>query len=149
MAGDPFFIFSPTDMLAKAERELAQLRKAMSVDTVFNFFVTAYHVMDYVEALGTVSQVAITAMYGDPDFDACRFICNRGKHLMVTKYPKTIEIGYSGGSGGLGFDAISAGPINSAPQWRLTCDGTEIRPVELAERVIAAWQRFFNANGIA
>jgi hypothetical protein len=31
-------------------------------------------------------------MYYDPDFELCQFICNRGKHLKVTREPiKTAE----------------------------------------------------------
>jgi len=37
-------------MLSKVRRELARLRDDVNIDTVFNFFVTAYHVQDYLRA---------------------------------------------------------------------------------------------------
>ena len=70
-------------MLAKAERELVNLKQSTNIDTVFNFFVTTYHVVDYVKSSGKVASSAIDQLYTDPDFDMCRFICNRGKHLVV------------------------------------------------------------------
>lgn len=149
MQGNPFLIANHIDMLAKAERELALLRQAINVDTIFNCFVAAYHVMDYVKALGTVNSSAIDAMYADPDFDLCHSICNRGKHLIVKKNPKTFTSTESGGSGLLGFGALGEGALGEGPEWHFYCDGIEIYPVALAETVINKWHAFFHANGIA
>lgn len=102
-------------ILEKAKRELNAMKTKLSADTVFNFFVTAYHIMDYVKNLAGVSKPAIDAMYADPDFDTCKFICNRGKHLVVTRGPKDVNVRMEGGSG-LGFGPISGGPISSTPE---------------------------------
>jgi hypothetical protein len=79
---DNFFeISSPRDMLGKAKRELEKMNSDLTTDTVFNFFVTAYHVMDYVKAQEKASKIEIDKMYADSDFEMCNFICNKGKHI--------------------------------------------------------------------
>lgn len=148
MEENPFLISNHIDMLAKAERELALLKQVINVDTIFNCFVSAYHVMDYVQALGTVDKSAIDAMYADSDFDLCHSICNRGKHLIVKKNPKDFTATESGGSGMLGFGAIGEGAIGEGSEWHFYCDSVEIYPVELAETVIKKWHIFFHANSI-
>jgi hypothetical protein len=47
-----FEISSPRHMLEKAKREFARMKAELNTDTIFNFFVTIYHVKDYVEAQG-------------------------------------------------------------------------------------------------
>jgi hypothetical protein len=148
MQDNPFLITNHIEMLAKAERELSLLRAAINVDTVFNCFVSVYHVMDYVQALSRVDKSAIDAMYADPDFDLCHSICNRGKHLTLRRNPKIFTSDESGGSGMLGFGAIGEDAISAMPEWHFYCDGVEIYPVELAEIVIKKWHIFFHANGI-
>jgi hypothetical protein len=136
-------------MLAKAKRDFDHLKAETSADSIFNFFVTTYHVMDYVKELGTVAQAAMDTMYADPDFDLCRFICNRGKHLVVRKDPKTVDVQRTPGAviGAMMIgDPESA--LGSAPRWQFLCDGKEIRPEQLGERLITKWEQFFTANGI-
>ena len=87
-------------------------------------------------------------MYADGNFDLCRFICNRGKHLNVTRDPKNVAIREDGGSGFFGFGPIGGGPMCSLPEWRFYCDDEEVRPIELAEKVIKRWELFFATNGI-
>jgi hypothetical protein len=142
-AGNPLLIATPQDMLAKAERDLLRLRECLNVDIVFNFFVTAYHVMDYVKVMGKVGEADIKRMRDDDDLDMCRFICTQGKHLEVKVRPKDVLTDYSPGSGMLGFGPIGGGPIGAGPQWFLFCDGKEVRPIQLAETVIAKWKKFF------
>ena len=36
-------------MLEKAKRELARMEAEVHIDNVYNFYVTAYHIQDYVQ----------------------------------------------------------------------------------------------------
>ena len=74
---------SSGDMLLKARREFERLKSDVNIDTVFNFFVTAYHVQDYLRAELPTRKADIDALLADPDFIVCRSICNQGKHLKV------------------------------------------------------------------
>lgn len=144
---DPFLLRTPTDMLEKAKRELVKLTDQTSPDTIFNFFVTAYHVMDYVKRLGTVSQTAIDNMYADPDFELCNLICNRGKHLILTRTPRQVTAAEIGG-GGFNASAFNEYEFNASPEWKFFCDNVEIQPLQLAKSIIGKWEGFFHANGI-
>jgi hypothetical protein len=142
----PFSILASVDMLAKAQRELDRLRTELNAHTIFNFFVTAYHVMDYVKAESTVSKSAIDAMYKDPDFELAQFICNRGKHLVVKKTPKQEEH-YAVGA--MGSRPMCSGPMAGGPSWIFLCDGEVVDHLVLAEQVMQKWKKFFKDNGIS
>jgi hypothetical protein len=148
MSHDPFLISTPRDMLEKAKREFTRLQAEMNADNVFNFFVTTYHVMDYVKNLGTVDQHAIDAMYADTDFDLCRIICTLGKHLEVRIRPKKLESRLMGGAE-LGSMELGEAELGSVAEWRFWCDGSEIDPVSLGCRLLEKWEQLFRDNGIS
>ncbi len=134
------------DMLAKARRELARLDAApYDVDHVFNFFVTAYHVMDYVKAMA-VPKAAVDALYADPDFELCQLICNKGKHLELrrgdqeTRFvpARTTRLGkHRLGRARLGFTGA-----------KYLVDGREVDLLRIGRDLVAKWEAFFAANGI-
>jgi hypothetical protein len=150
MPSDPFLLCTPRDMLEKAKRDLVRLRAEPNADSVFNFFVTAYHIMDYVRELGTISQSAMDSMYADIDFDLCRFICNRGKHLIVRKDPKTVETRRTAGAvlGKMQLGDPGAA-LGTEPRWQFFCDNKEIDPLQLGQTLVKKWETFFTVNGIA
>lgn len=146
MAQGFFAIRDHRDMLAKAERELARMRDDLGTDAVFNFFVTAYHVMDYVKALG-LPRAATDAMYADPDFDLCQFICNKGKHLQLRAGDRdaTHTEGVSGMLDMHGFDVL--GFDEDIPPGFFV-DGTRVDVLRLGRDLVAKWEAFFVVNGI-
>jgi hypothetical protein len=94
----------------------------------------------------------LEALLKERDFDLCGFICNQGKHLVLThkKYSgRTLDVT----SSEIG-DCIGGGPIAAAPisgtetEWHFQCDGNDIDPIALADRIIQRWETFFVANGI-
>ena len=80
-----FELRTPRDMLDKARREHKRLTERVDIDNVFNFFVTAYHVKDYVEKKASVPQIALESFLADPDIKDCRDLCDKAKHLTLTK----------------------------------------------------------------
>ena len=50
-----FELSKPIDVLNKAKREFEKMQKDLNTDNIFNFFVTAYHIMDYVKSQGKAS----------------------------------------------------------------------------------------------
>ncbi len=149
--GQGFFeITSPRDLLDKAKRDYEKMKTDTSSDTVFNFFVTAYHVMDYVKALGTIDKPAIDQLYADADFRMCQFLCNKGKHIKLrskepfkAKHQPAIE-GGTLGSFEFGFDCLGG------PERFVLLDGDQvINVIELGERLIDKWEGFFVTHGIS
>lgn len=80
-----------------------------------------------------------------------RDVANSVKHLELDQ-PKTIrgisDVGMSGGSGLLGFGAISGGAISSAPELSVQTlkHGNRIFAVE-AKAVFDMWEKLFNEKG--
>lgn len=138
---------SSTDMLSKARRELARLRDDVSIDTVFNFFVTAYHVQDYLRS--DVPKGDVDALLTDPDLVVCRSICNQGKHLKVDRRASPVGAKLSGRSGVVGIGVVGEMVVGAGILWDLTYDGTSHDPISLAERVLAKLEEFFVAHGIS
>ena len=142
-----FEISSPRDMLEKAKRELARMQTEVNIDTIFNFFVTTYHVMDYVKVQGVAPRTAINAMYQDHDFELCRFICNKGKHLILQNGDKVTETVHNPGAvfGGAIFGSSMFG---QAPSNTFFIDGQVVDFVNLGNKLIAKWDVFFTNYGI-
>jgi len=134
-------------MLSKARRELARLRADVNIDTVFNFFVTAYHVQDYLRADAPKGDV--DALLTDSDFVVCRSICNQGKHLKVDRKASPVGAKFSGRSGVVGIGVVGEMVVNAGILWDLTYDGTSHDPISLAERVLATLEEFFDAHSIS
>jgi hypothetical protein len=80
-----FELRTPRDMFAKAEREFQRLQREFTIDNLFNFFVTACHIQDYVRKAASVPQFALEAFLADPDLKDCRDLCDKGKHLRLTQ----------------------------------------------------------------
>ena len=139
---------SSTDMLSKARRELTRLRTDVNIDTVFNYFVTAYHVQDYLRAEAVVSSSDIEIFLADPDLIVCRSICNQGKHLKVDRRAAPVGEKVSGRSGVLGVGVVGQMILGAGILWDLTYDGVSHDPIALAQRVLAKLEDFFVAHGI-
>jgi hypothetical protein len=139
---------SSTDMLSKARRELARLRDDVNIDTVFNFFVTAYHVQDYLRGEAPDRARDVDALLEDPDLMLCRSICNQGKHLKVDRRAIPVREKLSTHSGIVGIGIVGE-MVVGAILWDLTYDGISLDPIALAERVLAKLEKFFVAHGIS
>ncbi len=135
-------IRTPRDMLEKARRERARLSARIDVDNVFNFFVTAYHVKDYIEKSGAVPSVVVQELYSEQDMRVrdCRDLCDKAKHLKLTRRADPDTHKWSGAVGGAPIGAI---PLGSAGYWELWSGERHIRIVPLASRVMARLDRFF------
>jgi len=144
---DSFFEFSsPRDILDKARRDLVKLRDHLDIDNIFDFFVTAYHVVDYVRSLEAAPEQAISDLYEEPDFRMCRFICNKGKHLVLREgdeYGTYRRPGSTVGEFTIGETLLGVGP------GYLIIDEThQVDVVDLAERIIDRWDLFFEEHSI-
>ncbi len=140
-----FELITPRDMFEKLRRESQRLNSDLSVDNVFNFFVTGYHLSDYVRKASVVPEQALSAFLEDPDLKDCRDLCDKGKHLRLSKRadPKTAI--WRGSLGGAPLNALS---INGGDRWVLLSGDRQIDVEWLAERVIAKWRGFLEAHGL-
>ncbi|XHS78535.1 hypothetical protein ACFJGW_00765 [Burkholderiaceae bacterium UC74_6] len=145
-----FSLKTPRDMLDKARREHARLQASHDIDNVFNFFVTAHHIRDYVLKTQAVAQVVLEEFLKSEAQQDCRNLCNKGKHLTLTQVPvdpSTITISFGGS---LGLSPLGLSPLGLGPTdvWMLS-DGTRSVYVRhLADTVMAEWEQFFLEHGL-
>jgi hypothetical protein len=145
-----FQLRSPRDMYEKAKREFARMKLSPNIDTVFNFYVTAYHVKDYVEKQTTVPETAIKAFLADQAFQMCGYICNKGKHLELTRspwkdYPFKTQHNPGALFDGAPFDEVC---FDASESYCLVVDGKETNVVALGQQLLEKWEVFFKDNGI-
>jgi len=132
-------------MLEKARRDFLIMTSHLSTDSIFNFFVTAYHVMDYVKLQGKASAKAIDKFYEDEDFKMCNYICIKGKHpkkrsgLFETQYDKAAVLGE------VCFDEVT---LDQPESYVLIASGRRMDVIPLAQRILDKWQHFFKENGV-
>jgi hypothetical protein len=141
-----FELRSARDVFEKLLREHTRLQNDFSIDNVFNFFVTAYHIQDYLKETEEIAQHELEVFLLDSDIKDCRDLCNKGKHLRLKRGrpdPKTII--YDGELNGAPFNALG---FNADEKWVLLSGGRGIDVELLAERVLTKWKDFFDRHGL-
>lgn len=138
-----FEIKTPRDMLAKAGREHARLVHCIDIDHVFNFFVTAYHVCDYVRVCHPHLQSAVNVLVTDEDIAACRALAANAKHLRVTKLVQPSSRIVSNGAGKMGEPASGAGDT-----WQIEIGNRTADVREIAKRVMDKLDGFFSKHSL-
>lgn len=140
-----FEIRSPRDLFKKAKRDFVEMNSDLNTDNIFNFFVTAYHVMDYAKAQGKAGQDAIEKMYDDEDFQMCNYLCNKGKHLKLDRGdPFQTRHSFGAVYGKAIYDEVK---YDEGESYSLIADGKKIDVTELGHRLLKKWDQFFTDNG--
>lgn len=146
--GKGFFdISSSKQMYEKARREYKKLMSDFSPDNMFNFFVTAYHIGDYLRLEDNPKKAAFDSL---PSIASCRTVCNMAKHFEIDiqsranrgKYKETPEaVKYSGVFGGapLGQMILSGGD-----QYVVYIDQLAVDLENLAYHTMAELDSLFN-----
>ncbi|RQX90171.1 hypothetical protein [Burkholderia stagnalis] len=132
-------------MLGKARRELDRLASEPSIDHVFNFFVTAYHVTDYLK--GVVAEADCKALRREPDLLLCADVANKAKHMKLErKRPDPATHQVSGAVGGAPLNAVALN--GSGERWVRWPDGTEVEMLAFGTRVLARLAQFLADHGM-
>lgn len=133
-----FDLADSSRMYGKVVREFEKLTRDFSSDNLFNFFVTAYHVNDYLKA---ENDPRASLLRNSASFEWCRIVCNTAKHFRVNidyrvnnhlkKTPETVK--YDGGLGGapLGIMVLSGGD-----EYIIDIDGKQVCLRKLSSEVM-------------
>ncbi len=127
------------------------MKASPNIDTVFNFYVTAYHVKNYVEVQFPALEAALVEEFKtDRAFQMCGYICNKGKHLKLTHRPWKDYPFKTRRKLGAVADKMVANQCyaNEGPSYRLVVDGEETDVIALGQEVLDKWEVFFKNNGI-
>ena len=142
-----FELQTAQDMLAKAHRERERLRERFNSDNVLNFFVTAYHICDYVcRTKPILEDVVKEFKEKNQDIKDCRDLCDKGKHFSLTQRPdpSTHIFEHRTGETPLGTLRLGGGRLT----WVLHLNDRWVDVEQLADRVMAAWKSFFSENNL-
>jgi len=140
-----FELRTPRDMLEKTRREHQRLAASFDIDNIFNFFVTAYHISDYIRKTASVTQFVLDTFLQDQDIKDCHDLCDKGKHLTLTKRADPTTVIWSGCIGGAPIGEL---PIGDGDKWGLFVGEREVDVLWLSERVLAKWDEFFASNDL-
>lgn len=140
-----FELRTARDMLEKARREHQRLSERFDGDNLFNFFITAYHVSDYIRNANIVPQVVLETFLADQDIKDCRDLCDKGKHLTLTKRANPRTGIWRGCFNGAPLNTLS---LNGGSKWILHTGDRDVDVVQLADRVLSKWEAFFSTNGL-
>lgn len=140
-----FELRTPKDMLDKARREHQRMNENFHIDHVFNFFVTAYHIRDYILKNCPSKQAVLERFLKDSDLKACHDLCDKGKHLKLTSRPDPVVHTWQGFLGGAPMGIL---PMGSIGQRVIMIDSQDIEIKALSDRVLKKWENFFATHGL-
>lgn len=144
-----FELRSPRDMLEKARREHQRLSTQFNIDNLFNFFVTAYHIQDYIRTSEAVAVTVLKELMEDPDMKGCRDICNQGKHLKLDPKRGRADPKSHVWSGCVGVGApVNTLPVNGGHKWVVLIDDRKIDVKHLSDMVLRKWEVFFSEHDL-
>ena len=122
-------------------------------DEVYAFFQNCYHLKDWIKndsACSNWSKVE-NLINTSADLSICADLCNALKHLTLTKSRSAENPTFSGGHITLnitdGFGVKES--VDIAIKYKISTVSGDIDAFELAERCVAAWERFINSNTAA
>lgn len=136
---------TPRDMLEKAKRERGRLTSNFNIDNVFNFFVTANHIRDYIEKNAALDRDLVAGFCSSQDMLDCRDLCDKAKHLRLTKRADPVTHKWSGAVGGAPLGVL---PMAGNGRWELWSDDRHVDIQRLADRVLNSWNSFFEQHGL-
>jgi hypothetical protein len=110
----------------------------LAIDHVYNFFVTAYRIQDYVAKPTSVPNSQFDAFLDDQGIRVCEDLCDKGKHRRRANAP---ILKRSSMTTALAASLIGSFMVGGADEWvLLAVEGREIEVVDLTERVIEKWE---------
>jgi hypothetical protein len=143
-----------SDLFAKLDRDAKLLREGVSSDRFFNFVVTAYSLVDWVQNDPAVPQPAksdLQRFRSTRVIKICRDLANASKHFRLdpqrnpnpTVSDTKSDQGFGAGRFGVGGFGIGEEKITV-----LLGDKKSIDGLELMEDTLKDWQQFFSNYGI-
>lgn len=121
-------------------------------DVVLSFFQSCYHLKDWIKhdsACATWSKVEKFIDQND-DLKICADICNKAKHLKLTKKPRSAENPSLDVNDSVVKLVIKDGAvperIDISVKYNVSTDSGDKDAFELAERCVLAWQSFISLN---
>ena len=146
---------TPRQKLAKAKREFQKLQTDLTSDNIYNFFVTAYHILDSVKVTLGVPDKTCRELCSHPDFKdlclnsdfkKCRYICDKEKHIVLKRGDEFKT--YRRPAAVFGQVGFNEAPYNAKPAYFVIDNNEQVDALELGQRIIDLWENFFVKHNI-
>jgi len=150
----PGSLRSAADLLQKVRRDAALLDDEVTSDRFFNFVVTAYSLIDWIDHDPTVPIAAkapaeLAALRADQWLLLCGDAATGAKHFKLTRRTPTaakVSVALGFGVGGYGKGKWGVGEEHITVHMP---DGRVYGALELVRGVLDTWAAFFARHGIA
>jgi hypothetical protein len=146
-----FAITTSRDLHAKLQRDASSLHDEVSSDRLFNFFVTAWSLVDWIKSDDSVpadAKAARDSIRSDPLLQVCRDLANGCKHHTITHYNAPTERTVSTSGYGLGRYGKGAYGVGEESVEVVMKDGSRYPVLQLVDDVMGRWRLFFDRYGI-
>lgn len=122
-------------------------------DVVISFFQHCYHLKDWIKndpACSALKDDVEDFITNNPNLSICADICNKAKHLKLTKKPRSAENPSLDVNDSVVKLVIKDGAvperIDISVKYNVSTDSGDKDAFELAERCVLAWQSFISSN---
>jgi hypothetical protein len=149
---DTFFTIKSKELYEKMQYEYKKLLEDMSPYNIFNFFVTAYHLKDYIKVEYDLNETNDIRTFKNMDelLNISGFIANKGKHFSVnsSSYENMKARYYSGKfDGSMKFDGTWQ--IGEGEKYKILDNNNNIHNIEdIAKELLAEWKDFIITRNI-
>lgn len=148
-----FFRITTKELYEKTKFDYEKLTDDLSPYNIFNFFVTAYHLKDYIKAEHNLNESRdIRAFSTDMNdlLELAGFIANKGKHFDVNApiYENMETRFYSGKfDGTMLYDGTWC--IGEGEAYKIVDkDGNLHNIKDIAKKLVEEWEKFVNDKGL-
>jgi hypothetical protein len=152
-----FGLNQPDELLNKLEHDFQRLQddigKQAMLYTAFDFFVTAYSLVDWVKKDRALTRAEVDALYAPMLVKICGDLANGSKHFQLDRSPKTTLTTHSAppafqaNAFSSAFQVTWSAWVELSPSEATAAGVPPICPVMvLAEKVLAHWQRYFGRS---
>lgn len=148
-----FGLSSIRDLFAKLQRDAHALEEEVTSDRFFNFVVTGYSMIDWVENDPSVPFAAkdgavVDGLRNDQWLKICGDLANACKHFTLNRRKLVTASATSARGWGLGrYGKGGYGVGEESIEVQLD-DGSRFHCLDLVKNVLAIWQNFFMSHGI-
>ncbi len=148
-----FGLESARDLFAKLQRDADALDEQVTSDRLFNFVVTGYSLIDWIENDPTVPASAkalssVQRLRSDRWLKVCGDLATASKHFKMTRRKPITTSATSARAYGLGrFGKGRFGVGEESIKVHLS-DGTSFHCLDLVKGVLASWKSFFSSHAI-
>jgi len=141
-----FFTLTSKELYEKAQLEYKTLIEDISPYNIFNFFVTAYHLKDYIKSEFDLNETDDIRDFGDMNelLNIAGFIANKGKHFELNN-SHNMETRYYSGKGDGTMLCDGTWCIGEGEAYKIMDNEEIIHSIQdLAKRFMDEWEKFID-----